>query len=66
MCTTKGEPNEPNPPTRLGRLCLFYPSGDEGGAGVLRCDDAVGGARDFGSGALEAGDSVGDRPDLMC
>ena len=31
----QGEPNEPNPPTYLGRLCLFYPSGDEGGAGVL-------------------------------
>ena len=24
-----------NSPTHLGRLCLFYPSGDEGGAGVL-------------------------------
>lgn len=34
-CVQKGEPNEPNPPTHLGRLCLFYPSGDEGGAGVL-------------------------------
>ena len=29
------ENKQPNPPTRLGRLCLFYPSGDEGGAGVL-------------------------------
>ena len=31
----KGEPNKPNPPTHLGRSRLFYPPGDEGGAGVL-------------------------------
>lgn len=49
-----------NTPTHLGRLRLFYPSGNEGGAGVLRCHHAVGGARGVGGGALEAGDPLGD------
>ena len=49
-----------NTPAHLGRLCLLYPSGNEGGAGVLRCHHAVGGARGVGGGALEAGDPLGD------
>lgn len=49
-----------NTPTHLGRLRLFYPSGNEGGAGVLRCHHAVGGTRGVGGGALEAGDPLGD------
>src|SRR4051812_25922348 len=46
----------------MGRACLLYAAGDEGGARLLRRDDPFGGARDPGSGALEARDPLGGGP----
>ena len=34
-CVSRSLYGKLNSPTYLGRLCLFYPSGDEDGAGVL-------------------------------
>lgn len=63
-CVLRSWHGKQNTPTHLGRLRLFYPSGNEGGAGVLRCHHAVGSARGVGGGALETGDPLGDRPHL--
>ena len=47
---------------RLGRLRVLHPTGDEGGAGVVRRDDAFCVPRNSRSDPPEAGHPLGDRP----
>ena len=44
----------------VGRLRVIYPPGNEGGAGLLRCDDALRCPWNLGSHLLEARYSLGD------
>ena len=47
----------------MGRLCLLYAAGDEGGARFLRCHDTFRSSRHFGSDSLEARHPLGGGQD---